>query len=566
MPFARPTLADLDARLVADLESRLPGTDPLLAVSYLGALVRSLAGSHHELYGFLEWIADQVFPDTADGPELLRWAAIWGVRPVAAIRATGTITVTGTATTVIPAGTVFQSGLAVEYETDAEVTIPAAGTLAVDVTAVLAGAAGNAVVGVAVTLVSPITGLQSAATVATALTGGADVESTESVRARLLARIQNPPRGGTVEDYELWARSASADVTRSWGRALAGGLGTVTVYFMTDDATDNGIPAAGTVTTVDDYIDDRRPVTADVTVAAPTAVANWASRSTAVMPMTQAVQDAIEAELADLIRREAEPGGTLLVSPTSARPFPRAAGEIDHVLTSPTAERDRAGRADHDARRRDVHVGRWSGRWRTPGLPAISFNKLLPRGRAWAADGDTTLVVAGRRGGRRAGADRPRGGRATLWTTSGRTPRSTCSPDWERVVGLPDDCSDLGSTIGERRASLLEKIVTKPTLNPSEFERIGETFGVTITVEELDQTRADAIAGLDTSGRQVAVRLVDRAFRSARTCAPFRVTGRVNEPLATFARNTELECRLAESGARAHSSGGRLLHVIGWWA
>ena len=42
-------------------------------------------------------------------------------------------------------------------------------------------------------------------------------------------------------------------------------------------------------------------------------------------------------------------------------------------------------------------------------------------------------------------------------------------PDWERVVGLPDICSVLGSTVTVRRASLLEKLVSKPTLNPSEF-------------------------------------------------------------------------------------------------
>ena len=36
-------------------------------------------------------------------------------------------------------------------------------------------------------------------------------------------------------------------MTRAFTRALAGGLGTVTLYFMTDDATDDGIPDAATV-------------------------------------------------------------------------------------------------------------------------------------------------------------------------------------------------------------------------------------------------------------------------------------------------------------------------------
>ena len=47
--------------------------------------------------------------------------------------------------------------------------------------------------------------------------------------------------------------------------------------------------------------------------------------------------DAVEAELADLIRRESEPGGTLLVSHIREA-ISTSAGETDHVLTSPTAD------------------------------------------------------------------------------------------------------------------------------------------------------------------------------------------------------------------------------------
>ena len=91
MPYDRPTLAELDEQLRADVVSRLPGTDPLLRRSYIGALARSMAGGLHELYGFILWIADQAFPDTAESAELLRWASIWGISPVAATQAEGAI-------------------------------------------------------------------------------------------------------------------------------------------------------------------------------------------------------------------------------------------------------------------------------------------------------------------------------------------------------------------------------------------------------------------------------------------------------------------------------------------
>ena len=105
---------------------------------------------------------------------------------------------------------------------------------------------------------------------------------------------------------------------------------------MTDDATTDGIPNAATVTTVDAYIQARRPVTADVTVAGPVASALNISINN-VEPSTQAVMDAIEAELADLIRRESEPGGTLLVSHIREA-ISTSAGETDHELTSPVAD------------------------------------------------------------------------------------------------------------------------------------------------------------------------------------------------------------------------------------
>ena len=126
------------------------------------------------------------------------------------------------------------------------------------------------------------------------------------------------------------------------------------------------------------------------------------------------------------------------------------------------------------------------------------IHALLPSGRAWPEESDTTLDALVRAmASQVAEVDRSA---SNLLTDILPNTTFNLLPDWERVAGLPDICSVLGSSITIRRASLLEKLVTKPNLNVTEFERIGETFGTTITVEELDQTRADAIVGLDTSG------------------------------------------------------------------
>ena len=338
MPFERPTLAELQDDLIAGIDSRLDETDARVRRSFLGILARVLAGGLHMLYGFLAWIARQAFPDTAEDEHLERWAAIWGIEKAPPVKATGTVTITGTPGTTVEAGTVFRSSAGQDYQATTEEDVGAGGTVDIAIEAVLAGTAGNAAGQTRLGLVSPIAGIQTAATASGAIEGGANEESNDSLRARLLKRIRTTPRGGTAADYEVWGLGGHADVTRVWARPLAGGLGTVTVYLMTDDATDNGIPTAAVVDAVQDYIDARRPVTAAVTVAAPAGVALDVSIKN-VEPDTQAVMDAIKAELADLVRRESEPGGTILVSHIREA-ISTAAGETDHALTSPVADVD----------------------------------------------------------------------------------------------------------------------------------------------------------------------------------------------------------------------------------
>lgn len=221
MPYDRPSLADLDQRLRADVESRLPGVDPALRRSLVGAIVRAVAGAHHEMYGYLAWVADQAFPDRAGSAELDRWAAIWGVSRIPPATASGTITATGIDGSTVDTGAVWRSSSGQEYVSTARATI-ATGSATVRVQARTAGAAGNAPVGQALGLVSPIAGVRSAAVVVS-VAGGADVEGDESLRARLLARIQAPPAGGSARDYVSWARAAHAAVTRVWARPRASG-------------------------------------------------------------------------------------------------------------------------------------------------------------------------------------------------------------------------------------------------------------------------------------------------------------------------------------------------------
>lgn len=333
MPFSRPTLSQLIDRVASDIEARLPGSDAHTRRSNLAVIARVLAGLAHGEYGYLDWMARQLFPDTSEGEYLARHAAIWGVTRTPAAAAAGNVTFTGTTGVVIPAGTELQRSDGALYTTDAEATL-ASGTITTAVTAETAGAAGNAAIGTTLTLLSPIAGVNATATVASGgLASGADEEGDDALRIRLLAVIRAPAHGGNKADYERWALEVPG-VTRAWVYPLEGGAGTVTVRFVRDDDA-SLIPDAGEVTAVQDYINDLRPVTAAVTVAAPTAAP--VNYTIALTPNTQAVKDAVTAELADLHRREAAPGAIFLLSHIREA-ISIAAGETNHVLTAPSAD------------------------------------------------------------------------------------------------------------------------------------------------------------------------------------------------------------------------------------
>ena len=335
MPFDRPSLADLERRHAADIDGELTALEPRLRRSLIGTIARVLTGAAHGLYGYIAWAVRQLFADSADGPELLRHANAYGITPSAAIQATGTLAITGTTGTRVDAGTKWRRGDDVEYESTADVVL-AAGVASPAVRAVVAGAAGNAETGTKASLVSPIAGVVSDATADGALEGGHDEESVDSVRGRYLERLREPPQSGTVADYARWAKAAHAAVTRRWVRPLGRGLGTVDVYLMTDEATDDGVPAAAVATAARTYIDSRRPATADVNVIAPTAV-EFNVTIDMLVPDTAAVRAAVESELADLILRDSEPGGTILLTHVREA-ISSSLGETDHDLVTPDAD------------------------------------------------------------------------------------------------------------------------------------------------------------------------------------------------------------------------------------
>lgn len=333
MAFSRPSLTDLVDRIQADFVSRFTLNGPVLRRSVIYVLARVLAGAAHSLYGYLNYLSRQIFPDTADDTNLRRWGSIWGLSPTAATYSSGSITITGTDGTVVPAASKLIRSDGAEYSTAADVTI-ASGTATATVTAVAAGVDGNCDAGTVLSFESPIANIDTDTTVAVGgLAGGADEETTDDFRTRVLARLQDSPQGGSSADYVAWAKEV-AGVTRAWVYPLALGAGTVVVRFMRDNDA-NPIPDSTAVADVQSHIDSVRPVTATVTVAAP--IADALDFTLSITPDTTATRAAVQAELTDLLSREVEPGVTLPISQIRTA-IGNATGLTDYTLSSPSAD------------------------------------------------------------------------------------------------------------------------------------------------------------------------------------------------------------------------------------
>lgn len=253
MPFARPTLTQLRAQAASEINAALSGADARLRYSNLGITAAVLAGMTQLHFGYLDWIAKQSTPFTADDEFLAAWAALKGVLKKPAAAAAGAVRfampdgVTNNAPITIASGTAIVRSDGAVYVSTADATT-VTGVVFVPVVASVAGAAGNADAATGMRLVTSIPGLVSTGAVSTALAGGYDAETDDALRTRMLQAYAAGGQGGSAADYETWALAIPA-VTRAWCRPREMGPGTVVLYVAMDAIRPGGlVGTTGTAT------------------------------------------------------------------------------------------------------------------------------------------------------------------------------------------------------------------------------------------------------------------------------------------------------------------------------
>ena len=111
--ISRPTLAELYARWIADVQSRIEGASAAIRRSVLAVLGAALTAAIHSLYALAQEIGKQSVPYTATGTQLEGWASLWGLARRSAGLAIGTAVATGTPGAEVPADAkVFHAGTA----------------------------------------------------------------------------------------------------------------------------------------------------------------------------------------------------------------------------------------------------------------------------------------------------------------------------------------------------------------------------------------------------------------------------------------------------------------------
>lgn len=278
MPFEIPSLSTLISQAKNDLAPAI--SSGALKARFELALSNALGGLAFGQYQWFERRWRQLWPTTAQGSFLDRWAGIVGLARKAASTGSGTVGLTGTPGATVPINSILQrQGDGLETRTDAAVVLDGLGVASVTVTTVDPGSDGNAEVGTLYTFTTTPLGLDDEATIEASveypdgINSATDEEGDDTpgggLRARILDRLSSPPSGGSFVDYRTWALEVPS-ITRAWASSPAPGIIDVVVV---SDGVDPITPPPGKLEEVVQYITDpegdRAPATDTVGAKAP---------------------------------------------------------------------------------------------------------------------------------------------------------------------------------------------------------------------------------------------------------------------------------------------------------
>lgn len=254
MSFNQESLQTLQEKSYANYTSRLKAINETPRHSILKVLASIDAGIQHQNMGDLSFLADQLFPDTAEGKYLrLHWSD--KVPPLYATTAVGTVRQGGVQGSTVPLGLIYASASGKRYFTTSASVVGIDGFASVRVTASESGAASNLGAEQDLTIASSLaSGIESKAKTADGgIAGGVEGETDEEYLARVLLYLRNTTRYGKPGDFSAWAVDASAEVSKAFEIKNFGIFGALLIQVISGNQID-GVRQVGNLEAVWAYV------------------------------------------------------------------------------------------------------------------------------------------------------------------------------------------------------------------------------------------------------------------------------------------------------------------------
>jgi uncharacterized phage protein gp47/JayE len=270
-----PTIAELQADILADLEMQFGANIPTFGKSFLRALALVQAAKLKLYYLAIANLQKNIFVDTAEpesiGGTLERFGRVKLNRnPFPAQPGYYDLEVTGTISAVIPAQTTFKSNddsaaPGKLFILDEAFTLTTT-TDIINVRALEPGIEAKLSIGDQLTATAPILNVSSTATVDDENIAPLAAETVEDYRAKALDAYRLEPQGGAATDYRLWSADAQG-VKQTYPYAKTGAANEINVYVeatIADSTDGKGTPGSAILDEVAEVIeydpDTTRPI------------------------------------------------------------------------------------------------------------------------------------------------------------------------------------------------------------------------------------------------------------------------------------------------------------------
>jgi uncharacterized phage protein gp47/JayE len=204
-----PTTEQNISTSLATLESKLNQNSPLLDRAFLQVMSGLQGMTKTELYQFGIERAQQVLALNASEEDLDDIAKNYGITRKPAVTAVLTISVSGVNTTPVRITTTWIGQVnSIRYFQETAAVIGAS-PVPVDIYAEQAGVVGNMQVGDLVEIGATNPGIDPTATVSAIVTEGANKETDDELRIRILNEIQTVGGGSNLADIRSWGEEAT---------------------------------------------------------------------------------------------------------------------------------------------------------------------------------------------------------------------------------------------------------------------------------------------------------------------------------------------------------------------